>query len=83
MIQSSWTPNRRGWRVVVTYFKCVSCKARLYSAAEPDSLVRDLCPGCGATLDPIGALAEVVGYRSISLRDVVRAVNEPPAAGGP
>jgi len=54
---------------VVTYFKCVKCKARLYSGAEPDSLVRDLCPGCGAMLEPVGQLAEVIGYRSIRLRD--------------
>jgi hypothetical protein len=54
---------------VVTYFKCVSCKARLYSVANPESLVRDLCPDCGAMLAPVGELAEVVGYRSIRLRD--------------
>lgn len=53
---------------MVTYFKCVTCKARLYSPADPDSLVRDLCPGCGAMLEPVGELAEVVGYRSIGLR---------------
>jgi hypothetical protein len=54
---------------VVTYFKCEACRARLYSVANPDSLVRDLCPGCGAMLEPVGELAEVVGYRSIRLRD--------------
>ena len=53
----------------MTYFKCVTCKARLYSAASPNSLVRDLCPGCGAMLEPVGELAELVGYRSIELRD--------------
>jgi hypothetical protein len=54
---------------VVTYFKCVTCKARLYSVARPDGLVRDLCPGCGAMLEPVGELTELVGYRSIELRD--------------
>ena len=54
---------------MVTYFKCVTCKARLYSVANPDTLVRDLCPGCGAMLEPVGELSEVVGYRSIKLRD--------------
>jgi hypothetical protein len=53
----------------VTYFKCVTCKARLYTAASPDRLIRDLCPGCGAMLEPVGELAELVGYRSIELRD--------------
>jgi hypothetical protein len=54
---------------VVTYYKCVACKARLYSAADPDRLLHDLCPGCGAMLEPVGELGEVVGYRSIGLRD--------------
>jgi hypothetical protein len=54
---------------VVTYFKCVTCKARLYTVARPDLAIRDLCPGCGAMLEPVGELAEVVGYRSIQLRD--------------
>jgi hypothetical protein len=49
----------------VTYFKCVTCKARLYSAASPNSLVRDLCPGCGTMLEPVAELTELVGYRSI------------------
>ena len=52
----------------MTYFKCASCKARLYSAAPPDKLVYDLCPECGATLEAVGELAEVVGYRSITRR---------------
>ena len=54
---------------MVTYFKCVTCKARLYSAASPDRLVSDLCPGCGAMLEPVGELGELVGYRSIRLPD--------------
>ena len=53
---------------MVTYFKCVTCKARLYSVARRDLEVRDLCPGCGAMLEPVGELAELVGYRSIRLR---------------
>ena len=53
----------------MTYFKCVTCKARLYSAASPNSLVHDLCPGCGSMLEPVGDLTELVGYRSIKLRD--------------
>lgn len=53
----------------MTYFKCVSCRARLYTVAPADRLVRDLCPGCGAMLEPVGELAELVGYRSIKLRN--------------
>jgi hypothetical protein len=51
------------------YFKCVACKTRLYSAAGPADLVGDLCPGCGSLLEPVGELAEVVGFRSIRSRD--------------
>jgi hypothetical protein len=51
------------------HFKCLACKARLYSAAGPDDLVGDLCPGCGSLLEPVGELAEIVGFRSIKSRD--------------
>jgi hypothetical protein len=54
----------------MTYFKCTSCKARLYSVASPDSLARDLCPGCGAMLEPVGELVEVIGYHSIADRSL-------------
>jgi hypothetical protein len=52
----------------MTYFKCKSCKARLYSVASPDSLACDLCPGCGATLEAVGELVEAGGYHSIADR---------------
>jgi hypothetical protein len=48
------------------HFKCVGCKSRLYSAAAPADLVGDLCPACGSVLQPVGALAELVGFKSIS-----------------
>lgn len=51
------------------HYKCLACKARLYSASSPTDLVGDLCPGCGALLEPVGDLAEVVGFQSITLRD--------------
>ena len=51
------------------HFKCVACRTRLYSAAGPDDLVGDLCPGCGSLLEPVGELAEIVGFRSIKDRD--------------
>jgi hypothetical protein len=47
------------------HFKCVGCKSRLYSAAAPADLVGDLCPACGSVLQPVGALAELVGFKSI------------------
>lgn len=51
------------------HFKCIACKTRLYSAATPADLVGDLCPGCGSLLEPVGELAEIVGFRSIEARD--------------
>jgi hypothetical protein len=54
------------------HFKCVACETRLHSTATaaPDP-VGDLCPGCGALLEPVavGELAEIVGFRSIRARD--------------
>jgi hypothetical protein len=51
------------------HFKCVACKTRLYTAVGPDDLVGDLCPDCGSLLEPVGELAEIVGFRSIRDRD--------------
>ena len=51
------------------HFKCVGCRTRLYSAARPADLVGDLCPGCGSLLEPVGGLAEIVGFQSITQRD--------------
>jgi hypothetical protein len=48
--------------------KCLACRTRLYSAAGPDDLVGDLCPGCGSLLEPVGEPAEVAGFRSIRAR---------------
>ena len=51
------------------HYKCVACKTRLYCAASPADQVGDLCPGCGSLLEPVGELAEIVGFRSIKSRD--------------
>jgi hypothetical protein len=51
------------------HFKCSACRTRLYSAASPGDLVGDLCPGCGSLLEPVGELAEIVGFQSIKDRD--------------
>jgi hypothetical protein len=50
------------------HFKCVRCRTRLYSAAAPADLIGDLCPGCGALLEPVGDLAEIVGFQAIRPR---------------
>jgi hypothetical protein len=51
------------------HFKCEGCRTRLHSAAGPADLVGDLCPVCGALLEPVSELAEIVGFRSIQQRD--------------
>ena len=48
------------------HFKCVRCRTRLYSAARPADLIRDVCPGCGLVLEPVGELTEIVGFQSIA-----------------
>jgi hypothetical protein len=57
------------------HYKCLACKTRLYSAGNPAELVGDLCPDCGVLLEPVGELAEVIGFRSIKSRDLVRGRN--------
>ena len=44
---------------------------RLHSSAGPATLVGDLCPGCGSLLEPVGELAEIVGFQSIEHREQV------------
>ena len=53
----------------MSHTKCVACKTRLYSPGAPAEMVGELCPGCGALLEPVGSLEEVVGYRRISRRE--------------
>ena len=46
------------------HLKCKPCGTRLYTAGSGDQ-VGDLCPGCGSLLEPVGELAELVGFRLI------------------
>jgi hypothetical protein len=48
------------------HFKCLGCKTRLYSAAPRVDLVEDLCPRCGAPLEPVGRLTEIMGFQSMA-----------------
>ena len=49
-------------------FKCLACKARLYSTESEADRIGDLCPVCGSLLEPVGDLGEIVGYRVIETR---------------
>ena len=54
------------------HLKCVACKGRLYRSA---TMSDEPCPGCGAALEPVGELPEVVGFRLLE-------TYEEPAADG-
>jgi len=45
------------------HYKCTACKTRFYSAASAGSVLDDLCPECGALLEPVAKLTEIVGFR--------------------
>lgn len=62
---------------LMTHFKCEACKTRMHSALSPDDLVGDLCPGCGSLLEPVGDLAEIVGYQSIKDRSTTADAGPP------
>jgi hypothetical protein len=51
------------------HFKCEGCRTRLYTVAAPADLIGDLCPECGSLLEPVGELAEIVGFRAIKQRE--------------
>jgi hypothetical protein len=51
------------------HFKCVACRTRLYSAAAVADLLSDRCPRCGSPFEPVGELAEIVGFQSITPHD--------------
>jgi hypothetical protein len=46
--------------------KCVACRIRTRHTGDAPRSAGDPCPGCGGPLEPIGELAEVVGYRSVT-----------------
>lgn len=47
------------------HYKCLTCRTRL-RVSQPTVSVRDLCPQCGSLLEPVGDLAEVIGFRAIA-----------------
>jgi len=53
----------------MSHTKCVACRTRLYSPVAPAEMVGELCPGCGALLEPVNSLEEIVGYRRITRRE--------------
>src|SRR5437867_7835864 len=51
------------------HLKCEACKIRQYRPGSSAVPVHDRCPGCGSPLDPVGELAQVVGFRRIGFHD--------------
>ena len=47
------------------HLRCEPCGNRQYRAGSGDQ-VGDLCPGCGSLLEPVGELAELVGFRLVA-----------------
>jgi hypothetical protein len=45
---------------------CVDCRIRTQATEECDDSVAQLCPDCGAVLEPVGSLSSIMGFRSIS-----------------
>ena len=46
------------------HLKCEACRNRLYRAGSGDQ-VGDLCPACGSLLEPVGQVAELVGFQLV------------------
>ena len=52
----------------MAHSKCVACTARVWRDGDPADHLRDLCPGCGGPLEPVGELSELIGFRSLRAR---------------
>ena len=50
-------------------FKCVACKIRTRRAGDGAHDAGDACPSCGSPLEPVGELAELVGFRWVTTTD--------------
>ena len=46
------------------HLKCEHCRTRLYDALSDDP-AGELCLGCGRLLEPVGDLAELVGFQLV------------------
>src|SRR5215210_7798367 len=51
------------------HLKCAACKIRRHSAGRSADVVSELCPECGAPLEPVGELSEIIGFRSTTSRE--------------
>ena len=49
------------------HLKCAPCRIRLHTSDSSVGGVGDLCPSCGALLEPVGDLSALVGVRAARL----------------
>jgi hypothetical protein len=49
----------------MSQLKCAACRIRVRRAAGSRDPVGDVCPECGTALEPVGAPAEVMGFRLV------------------
>ena len=53
----------------MAHFKCVPCRARLDRPTFPADPGEDVCPRCGAPLEHVGELGEIVGFQAMEPRE--------------
>jgi len=49
------------------HLKCLACQVRVSGAAAARAGIGAPCPSCGRGLLPVGALREIVGFRSLAV----------------
>jgi hypothetical protein len=42
---------------------CVACRIRSQTEGKSDDSAQEFCPDCGALMEPVDALASIVGFR--------------------
>ena len=60
----------------MSHFKCVPCRVRTQQTGKLGDPVGDLCPRCGAALEPVSDLSAIFGYERV---EASRGVIDTPA----
>jgi hypothetical protein len=47
------------------HYRCVPCRMRLDTGPVPDE-AEVVCPGCGATMESVERLSDIVGFAAIA-----------------
>lgn len=58
------------------HLKCVPCRIRIRGQQNSAGGAGELCPGCGAPLEPVHDLAELVGLQARRHPDELQAISE-------